>query len=94
MDLVIVFLEANFHSNTTVQQRQKRYSVVRDCAAKAGLTGEVVAVWQDDFGRSRFIAPPEQHRFFQAVNYDQLYAQKNCTLNCDTPIEQSADARR
>ncbi len=37
----------------------------------------LVLVWQDPFGRTRFIAPPEQHPFFQVVGYDQLRAQIN-----------------
>lgn len=44
-------------------------------AKAAGLEGNIVAVWPDEFGRTRFIAPPEQHAFFQAVSYDQLRAQ-------------------
>lgn len=93
MDVVIVFLDPNFHSYTTPEQRQRHYRALQGCASRAGLTGDLVAIWQDDFGRSRFIAPPQQHRFFQAVNYDQLYAQKNCTLNCDAPVPKGAHAR-
>ena len=36
---------------------------------------EVVRVWEDDSGRMRFVAPPEQRLFFEAMKYDQLRAQ-------------------
>jgi hypothetical protein len=37
-------------------------------------------VWEDPQGRTRFIAPPQQHPFFQLVNYGQLRAQVNGTI--------------
>jgi len=58
------------------------YGTLQRSARKASLTGNVVAVWPDEFGRTRFLAPPEQHAFFQAVSYDQLRAQINATLDC------------
>ena len=81
--MVIVFLEAGLDRQTTVQQRHARHKALTECAARAGLAGDVVAVWQDWYGRTKFIAPPQQHSFFRVVNYDQLYAQVNCRLNCD-----------
>jgi hypothetical protein len=35
----------------------------------------IVQIWKDGSGRTRLIAPPQQRPFFQAVSYDQLYAQ-------------------
>lgn len=58
------------------------YSTLQRSARQAGLAGDVIAVWPDEFGRTRFLAPPEQHAFFQAVSYDQLRAQINTTLVC------------
>jgi hypothetical protein len=58
------------------------YDALQRSAQQAGLVGNVVAVWPDQFGRTRFLAPPEQHAFFQAVSYDQLRAQINMTLVC------------
>jgi len=81
--VVIVFLEAGLDRQTTVQQRHARHKAIEACASKAGLAGYVVTAWQDRYGRTKFIAPPQQHSFFRVVNYDQLYAQVNCTLNCD-----------
>jgi hypothetical protein len=37
----------------------------------------VAAVWRDQYGRTRFIAPPEQHPFLEIAGYDQLRAQTN-----------------
>ena len=81
--MVIVFLEAELDRRTTEQQRRERHRAIQACASRAGLAGDVVAVWQDRYGRTKFIAPPQQHSFFRVVNYDQLYAQVNCTFNCD-----------
>lgn len=36
---------------------------------------EAVYVWEDVEGRTRFLAPAEQRRFFGAMKYDQLRAQ-------------------
>jgi hypothetical protein len=56
------------------------YQSLQLSAQQAGLEGNVVAVWPDEFGRTRFLAPPEQHAFFQIVSYDQLRAQINGSL--------------
>jgi hypothetical protein len=61
---------------------RKTYAELERAAAQAGLVGNVVAVWVDEFGRTRFLAPPPQHAFFQIVDYDQLRAQINGTLRC------------
>jgi hypothetical protein len=37
--------------------------------------GDVVRVWEDGAGRMRFVSPPEQRSFFEAMKYDQLRAQ-------------------
>jgi hypothetical protein len=49
-------------------------------AEQAGLLGNLVTVWPDEFGRTRFLAPSEQHPFFQVASYHQLQAQINTTL--------------
>jgi hypothetical protein len=58
------------------------YGALERSARAADLEGKVVAVWPDEFGRTRFLAPPEQHAFFQIVSYDQLRAQINGALRC------------
>ena len=63
------------------------YEGLKSAAAQAGLDGNVVAVWRDEFGRTRFMAPPQQHAFFQIVDYDQLRAQINGTLSADADSE-------
>jgi hypothetical protein len=49
-------------------------------ASKAGLDGEVVVVWPDEFGRTRFFARETRHEFLRVVGLDQLRAQINATL--------------
>ena len=51
------------------------YAALQRTVSQADLDGNVVAVWPDEFGRTRFFAPPEQHAFFRVVGYDQLRAQ-------------------
>jgi hypothetical protein len=49
-------------------------------AEQTGLAGNVIAVWPDEFGRTRFLAPSGQHAFFRVASYHQLQAQINTTL--------------
>jgi hypothetical protein len=72
--VVVVFLEQAVNGAA--------YTALERDAAKAGLDGDVVAVWPDEFGRTRFFANSKRHAFFQAVGYDQLRAQINSTLDC------------
>jgi hypothetical protein len=52
-----------------------------------GLIGNVVAVWPDEFGRTRFLAPSEEHAFFRVASYHQLQAQIDTTLTLSFPSE-------
>lgn len=70
--VVVVFLDRAPDAST--------HAALRSAAARAGLDGNLAAVWPDEFGRTRFLAPPEQHAFFQVVGYDQLRAQINGSL--------------
>jgi hypothetical protein len=72
--VVVVFVEG-------ISDAKRQYPALQTAAKEAGLEGNVVAVWADEFGRTRFVAPPEQHAFFQVVDYEQLRAQINGTLN-------------
>jgi hypothetical protein len=72
---VVVFFVA-------IRPSAELYDALQRSAQQAGLAGNVVAVWPDQFGRTRFLAPPEQHAFFRAVSYDQLRAQIDRTLVC------------
>jgi hypothetical protein len=56
------------------------YAALQAAAARAGFAGELAIVWEDPERRTRFIAPPQQHPFFQVVNYGQLRAQVNGSL--------------
>lgn len=76
VELVVVFVD---HAS---KHKREIYAALHGCAQRAGLNGNVVAVWRDEYGRTRFIAPPEQHPFFQVTGYDQLYAQVNSKLEC------------
>jgi hypothetical protein len=58
----------------------KDYAALQAAAARAGFSGELAVVWEDPQGRTRFLAPPQQHPFFQVVNYAQLRAQLNGTI--------------
>jgi hypothetical protein len=75
--VVVVFLDGI--ADPQVYAR-RHYAELKSAAAQAGLDGNIVAVWPDELGRTRFLAPPEQHAFFQIADYDQLRAQINGTL--------------
>jgi hypothetical protein len=74
--VVVVFLEGRPDPpGGLAQYAARHFAALEDSAAQAGLNGNIVAVWADEFGRTRFLAPPEQRAFFQIVDYDQLRAQ-------------------
>jgi hypothetical protein len=81
VQLVVVFLPSAFDA-ITEQKRLEFFTTLERSAASAGLAGNVVALWQDPSHRTRFIAPPQQHPFFQIMKYEQLLAQVNQTLAC------------
>ncbi|MBZ5635674.1 MAG: hypothetical protein LAO55_21310 [Acidobacteriia bacterium] len=56
------------------------YAELQTAAAREGFNGEIAVVWEDPQGRTRFLASSPQHPFFQVVNYNQLRAQVNATL--------------
>jgi len=58
----------------------KNYAALQTAAERAGFAGELALVWEDPQGRTRFMAPPQQHPFFQVVNHAQLRAQVNGIL--------------
>lgn len=70
VDLVVVFVD------DALQPKQELYK-----ALSLSTESNLVLVWQDRFGRTMFIAPPEQHPFLQVVGYDQLRAQVNAKLD-------------
>jgi hypothetical protein len=57
------------------------YALLQKSAKEAGLSGQLVTIWPDEIGRTRFLAPPEFHAFFRAAGYDQLRAQITTTLS-------------
>jgi hypothetical protein len=74
MDVPVVLIFVNGRPTSDL------YALLQKSASEAGLTGEVVAIWPDEIGRTRFLAPPEFHAFFRVAGYDQLRAQTNTTL--------------
>jgi hypothetical protein len=74
-----VFLESTFEGKSP-QDRSETYIALQAAAARQGFSGEVVALWKDSAGLTRFIAPPQQQPFFELMKYGQLRAQANGTL--------------
>lgn len=79
VNVIIIFLNRKFDTMPPTDQHavQNRLQIA---ASTAGLAGNVVPVWQDAHARTRFLAPPQQHPFFQSTSYDALYAHVNRTL--------------
>ena len=71
VELLVVFAEPEASRN------------IERSVARAGLKGNVVLMWRDAEGCTQFMAPPEQHAFFQIVGYQQLFAQVNYRLECE-----------
>jgi hypothetical protein len=78
-NLVVGFFETDFDARTP-RERSATYAALQAAAAREGFLGDVAVVWEDQLGRTRFIALPQQHPFFQLVNYGQLRAQINGTV--------------
>lgn len=77
--MLAVFLESTFEVKS-LEDRSATYAALQSAAARQGFNGEVVALWEDPAGRTRFIAPPQQQPFFELMKYGQLRAQINGTL--------------
>ena len=75
--IVAVFIDAALERCGDAEGRRRLYAALEESAAEDGAAGSVVALWQDAFGRTRYLASPEQHRFWQAIRYEQLRAQVN-----------------
>ena len=60
--------------------QRNAYTALQTAAARAGFSGQLAVVWEDPQGRTRFIAAAPLHPFFQAVNYGQLRAQVNGSI--------------
>lgn len=78
-DLLVAFFDPTFEARSP-QERSETYAALRAAAARERIQGEVAAVWEDSEGRTRFIALPQQHPFFQVTSYGQLRAQVNGTV--------------
>jgi hypothetical protein len=81
VQVVVVFLGFDFDAKTE-RERLDFHNALERCAESAGLAGNVVILWQDPSRRTRFIAPPQQHPFFQIMKYEQLMAQVNGAIAC------------
>src|SRR5690242_16581335 len=77
-ELAVAFFDPEF-GTLSPEQRRASYEALRASVARQGFRGDVAAVWQDPAGRMRFMAPPQQHPFFQVTQYRQLRAQINGT---------------
>jgi hypothetical protein len=75
--IVAVFIDAALERCGGAEGRRRLYAALERSASEDGAAGSVVALWQDDLGRTRYLASPEQQRFWQATRYEQLRAQVN-----------------
>jgi hypothetical protein len=81
VNVIIVLLDGSLEARSK-EDRQQLYWNLQESAASANLAGNVVLVWQERSGSTKFIAPPAQHAFFRILKYEQLRAQVNGTLEC------------
>jgi hypothetical protein len=83
VNVIVVFLNTTFDQKTE-QEKNKIQLALQVCARSAELAGNVVPVWLDSAGNTKFIAPQQQHPFFTTTSYVQLYGEVNKTLTCGT----------
>ena len=81
VNVVIVFLNESF-DHKPEQEKHQIQAALQVCARSANLEGNVVPVWLDAFGNTKFLAPQEQRPFFSSASYQELYSQANKTLTC------------
>ncbi len=81
VNVIVVFLNEQFDLKPEAD-KHSIHNALQVCAAQADLAGNVVPVWMDSSGRTKFIAPQQQQAFFRASTYDALAAQINKTLSC------------
>ena len=74
VELLVVFVDARPGADLAI--------AVQRSAKDAGYACDVILVWADEMGRTRFLAREEQHAFFQIAGYDQLRAQVNAHIDC------------
>lgn len=79
VNVIVIFLNTTFDSKPAAEQHGI-HVILQAAARNAGLAGNVVPVWRDPFGRTKFIAPENQHPFFKTVSYEQLALQINREL--------------
>jgi predicted lipoprotein len=77
--VLCVFVDPAFETKTP-KERNFAYAQLQAAAARQGYAGEVAAVWEDPDGRMQVLAPAQQQPFFEAMQYAQLRAQINGTL--------------
>jgi hypothetical protein len=82
VNVILVFPDHNLESKSN-EELQDFYWKLQRAATDSDLPGNIVLVWQDQSGRTKFVAPPPQHAFFRAIKYEQLRAQINGSLPCD-----------
>lgn len=81
VNVVIAFLNEAFDRQPD-NEKHRIHNALQLCARRANLAGNVVPVWMDASGNTKFIAPQNQHPFFRSVSYQQLLSQANKTLQC------------
>jgi hypothetical protein len=79
VNVIVIFLSTVFDDKTPPEQEALHVGL-QAAASSAGWAGNVVPVWKDHFGRTKFIAPRQQHPFFESVSYEELCTQVNRTL--------------
>lgn len=79
-NMIVVPLNAEF-GRKSESEKDSAISELQLHARGAGLAGTVVPIWQDNSGRTSFIAPQQWHAFFRSLSYRQVVASLNKTLS-------------
>jgi hypothetical protein len=78
-ELLIVPIDRAFGNLPTAEKR-KVILHLQLLAAKSGLAGVVIPVWDSGHGKMGFVAPEPWHAFFNSINMRHVAAGLNCEI--------------
>jgi len=81
-DIIIITLGRNFKYKK-LEEKNRIWAALQDCATSAGLAGTVVLVWDFGGGRMEFLAPQSWHSFFKNISLSFVAANINKELTCE-----------
>jgi len=80
-DIILIPLDSSFDQKTEQSQR-KALAYLQECAASAGLAGQVAVFWNSASGRTDFFGPSQWHAFLSSLTMQSVWQNINMELRC------------